>query len=145
MSSWEACFFAARMKSTMKTKTCRALGSALLGATLAVTAQAQRVPDTIPMMSLENAKSEEEFREWTERIRRRLGDDAPEAFTFSAVTGLRFSTRCRAASSSSTSRVARRRGSSNFCCRAWRKAGEMTSPRLVQALSRVIQRRAGPP
>lgn len=43
-----------------------------------------KVTHQVPMMSLANAKSEEDFREWIERIRRRLGDDAPESLALSA-------------------------------------------------------------
>ncbi|MEE2712918.1 MAG: NAD-dependent DNA ligase LigA [Planctomycetota bacterium] len=43
-----------------------------------------KVTHAVPMMSLENAKSEDDFRDWTERLRRRLGDDAPDKFVLSA-------------------------------------------------------------
>ncbi|NRA97259.1 MAG: NAD-dependent DNA ligase LigA, partial [Planctomycetes bacterium] len=43
-----------------------------------------KVRHAVPMMSLENAKSAEDFHEWVERLRRRLGDDAPDAFVLSA-------------------------------------------------------------
>ena len=43
-----------------------------------------KVTHAVPMMSLANAKSEEDFREWVERLRRRLGDEAPEHFVVSA-------------------------------------------------------------
>ena len=43
-----------------------------------------RVKHAVPMMSLQNAKSEDDFRDWVERMRRRLGDEAPERFVLSA-------------------------------------------------------------
>jgi DNA ligase (NAD+) len=42
----------------------------------------QKARHVAPMVSIENALGEEEFREWVERIRRHLGDDAPADIPF---------------------------------------------------------------
>lgn len=44
----------------------------------------RKAPHAVPMMSLENIKSAEEFAEWVERTRRHLGEQAPETFAYSA-------------------------------------------------------------
>ncbi|MAG54716.1 MAG: DNA ligase (NAD(+)) LigA [Planctomycetes bacterium] len=44
----------------------------------------RKVEHRVPMMSLENVKTRAEFAEWIERMKKRLGDDAPETFVLSA-------------------------------------------------------------